>query len=158
MHQDQFIPIIDSTLSSKKRGPFYFFHGYDPQYWDGLKKYGFLNSHSGVKLTQIYSTPIPLQFNELAALNSKLDELLQTQQLPFYIDRLQGGIYFHEYPYDLSLFEHYKQILGDKFLGVQMHEWASNYRDDWIRIVKELTGIPKPWSTQKIQDAILKIS
>ena len=32
---------------------------------------------------------------------------------PFYIDRLQGGCYIEDYPYDRTLIEEYKALLGD---------------------------------------------
>ena len=107
MAQEKFIPIPESDHPPIRKKQLYFLHGYDPQYWEGLAQHGFLDAYSGVKITQTYSTPSSLQFNAIAAINSPLHHRIQTEKVPLYIDRLQGGTYYFQYSFDLILLQHY---------------------------------------------------
>lgn len=115
---------------------FHFIHGYVPgePYWDGLIKKGFIDDTSGVKLVQHAPTKPSSCFNEAAAIGTPLFEIIREANRPFYLDRLQGGSYYYAYPFELSLIEQYEELLGERFLGFQLHEWASNFKQDWQRI------------------------
>lgn len=62
--------------------------------------------------------------------------------MPMYIDRLQGGVVFEGYKYDWRLVDRYREMLGEKFFGFQMHEWMSNYASDLQRISECIGDLP----------------
>lgn len=121
---------------------FRFIHGYMPNsgYWNGLVKRGFITNKSGVKITQHAMSKPQEMFNAVAAVDTELYRIIKECNRPFYVDRLQGGTYFYEYDYDLSLIDCYEKLLGEGFLGFQMHEWASNYVQDWLRLSEVTDG------------------
>lgn len=112
-----------------------FIHTYAPGIFSALQKSGLWREGDGLKLMHKPGFLPPDDFNHVAAVGSPLEQLLSDLRCPFYIDRLQGGIgYTNVYPYDETLLSHYEALLGDRFLGFQMHEWASNFRSDQERI------------------------
>ncbi|MBQ7921714.1 MAG: hypothetical protein IJ325_03935 [Clostridia bacterium] len=113
---------------------FRFIHGYIKEQFTGLLKHGMFDETSGLKLHQIRHTPDELRFNVLARKDGELYSLVHENRRLFYVDRLQGGWWFLRYPYDRALIETYREMLGENFLGFQMHEWASNMANDWRRI------------------------
>jgi hypothetical protein len=135
-----------------------FIHGYDARYLPGLERQGLWNRDSGLKLTQHFATPEKEKFNILAAKDSPLHRLIKGGSRPFYIDRLQGGTFYHKYDFDRALLREYQDLLGEWFLGIQMHEWGAVLNYDWARIRKQLAGTPPPWTEQQIYDAIKKVS
>ena len=112
-----------------------FIHTYTKDSFDGLIKNGLFRAGDGLKLMHKSYMPPPYDFNHIAAVGGSLYDLLSELRCPFYIDRLQGGVGL-PYRYDFSpdLVRAYKELLGDNFLGWQMHEWASNLRSDRNRI------------------------
>ena len=117
-----------------------FLHGYLEESWKGYVKRGLIDDTSGVKFHQSFDTPDERRFNQLARKNGPLYEIVRECSRPFYIDRLQGGSWFHNYSYDRQLLNDYQEICGGWMLGLQMHEWASNMHSDWQRIKK---GLPE---------------
>ena len=112
-----------------------FIHTYTAESFPGLRESGLWRDGDGLKLMHKPEYLPPHDFNYSAAVGSPLEKLLRELDCPFYIDRLQGGIGFtRDYPYDRALTAHYRAMLGEKFLGFQMHEWASNLRSDEKRI------------------------
>ena len=95
---------------------------------------GLIDDSSGVKLTQGKYTDPRACFNTAAGRGGPLYDIIMEARRPFWIDRLQGGTYYHEYPFDRGLVEHYAEELGDHFLGFQMHESLSNFITDRERI------------------------
>ena len=115
-----------------------FLHGYLPRQWDGLIKHGMIDDTSGVKFHQCFNTPQTDRFNVLASSGGRLFEIVRECSRPFYIDRLQGGWWIDLYPYDEALLRRYQELSGEWMLGMQMHEWASNMKNDWGRIADGL--------------------
>lgn len=112
-----------------KNRDFVFFHGYDSVIWRGYEKCGLLDRFSGVRFCQSLMLPDCKKFNALAAKGGELYSLITETGLPWYIDRLQGGAYIEEYPYDMKTVD----SLGN-FYGFQMHEWMSNIRSDYDKL------------------------
>lgn len=131
-----------------------FLHGYAPELWEGYKKHGLLREQDGIRFMQNFLTPDEFRFNKLAAKDSELYNLIKEENRPFYIDRLQGGAIMYEYDYDEKLLDDYRILLGDKFLGFQMHEWLSNYRSDQ----KKCEDVSEEnWNEENITAAIKKV-
>jgi hypothetical protein len=153
----QFHPMILMTGLNRK-SMMRFIHGYDKHYLPGLEKNGLLNKHSGLKITQHFATPEIERFNVIAAKGGDLFKLVKENGYPFYIDRLQGGTFYSKYNFDHLLLQEYRDMLGQWFLGIQMHEWGGGISGDWARIRKQLANTPPPWSEQQIHDAIKEVS
>ncbi len=112
-----------------------FIHTYTEESFPGLAAAGLWRNGDGLKLMHKPGFTPPHDFNTAAAVGSPLERLLQELACPFYIDRLQGGMGLtNRYPYDPALLSHYRELLGERFWGLQMHEWASNFRSDLERI------------------------
>ena len=114
---------------------FTYFHCYLPQTWDAQIKAGLIGNHAGIRFSQSIDIKDELKFNNLAAVNGVLYNIVKENHFPFYIDRLQGGCYIEQYPYDMNLVQKYREILGDNFYGFQMHEWMSNYLSDLGKLI-----------------------
>lgn len=132
---------------------FTYFHAYMPETWDAQVKAGLINGHAGIRFCQSIDIEERLKFNDLAAVGGDLHRLVRETRMPFYIDRLQGGCFIENYPYDMRLVDVYRELLGEDFYGFQMHEWMSNYRTDLIKL-KELTAAD--WNEERITETILR--
>lgn len=120
---------------------FTYFHCYHPETWKAQKECGLINEHAGVRFMQTATLPEKLKFNNLAAKGSSFYNMMLENRLPMYIDRLQGGVVFEDYKFDWRFVDCYRKMLGDKFIGFQMHEWMNNLASDFRRICKmRLTG------------------
>ena len=118
-----------------------FFHVYNEELFKGLEKNGLLNKDSGFKIQNVFSVPRHLLFNNIAAKGGKLYNLIREGNIPFYVDRIAGGITYFPYAYDKALLREYSEMLGDWFLGAQLHESASNRRQsDWVTLRKRGGG------------------
>lgn len=114
---------------------FTFMHTYTYESWNGMIKKGLFRQGDGIKMTHSCRLSEEYEFNQIAKSGEHLYELLRELDCPFYIDRLQGGIPLpHWYHFKGELIEQYREMLGDKFWGFQMHEWASNFKSDCDRI------------------------
>lgn len=133
---------------------FHFLHGYLPDLWEAQVENGLVGEHDGIRFCQNILLKDELKFNRLAAKGGALYNIVAQRQCPFYIDRLQGGTYIDEYPYDEALLNDYKDLLKDNFWGFQMHEWMSNYRYDVFEKLKELPA--DEWTEEKIKAHIFK--
>ncbi len=133
---------------------FTYLHCYLPETWDAQVEAGLIGKNSGIRLVQGISVPEEKKFNNLAAKDGKLYKLLQEHRIPFYIDRLLGGNYYENYNYDMALVEEYRKLLGDNFWGFQMHEWMSNYRDDFTNAKN---GGCTSWTAEGITEAIFRV-
>ena len=125
---------------------FVFFHGYSPDTWDKMLRTGLVSDSDGIRFQESIDLPEKLKFNNLAKKGGELYNIIKERSCPFYIDRLQGGCYIENYPYDTSLLDEYRNLLGDKFYGFQMHEWLSNYRSDANKKLAHLT--PDEWTEE----------
>ena len=133
---------------------FVFFHGYSPDTWDKMLRTGLVGDNDGIRFQQSLDLPEELKFNDLAKKGGKLYNIIKERNCPFYIDRLQGGCYIENYPYDQSLLDEYRELLGNKFYGFQMHEWLSNYRSDANKKLAELSA--KDWNEENIKRVIFE--
>ncbi len=131
-----------------------FFHVYNEECFNGLEINGLINKDSGFKIQHAFSVPLERQFNTFAAEGTKLYDLIKDNNYPFYVDRIAGGITYYPYKFDFNLIEKYKQILGDWFLGFQLHESASNRRySDWYPIVSRMES-KGPYDPDKLRKAL----
>ena len=113
-----------------------FFHVYNEDCFRGLEKNGLLNADSGFKLQHCFAVPKERLFNTCAAIGTPLYNLIKENRIPFYVDRIAGGIIYYPYKFDHALIEEYRRILGDDFLGFQLHESATNRRwSEWPRML-----------------------
>lgn len=131
---------------------FRFIHGYLPGVWEAQVRAGLVGENDGIRFCQNIMLRDELKFNRLAAKGSDLYKILSARKCPFYIDRIQGGVYIDEYPYDGALLAEYKEMLGDNFWGFQMHEWMSNYRHDACVKLGELSE--QEWTKEGIEAEI----
>lgn len=127
---------------------FTYFHCYHPDTWEAQIKAGFIDEHAGVRFMQTATLDEKLKFNVLAAKGSPFYNMMLNNPMPMYIDRLQGGCVFEDYKYDWSLVDCYREMLGDKFLGFQMHEWMNNLASD-LRRIEECIG-ELEWTAENI--------
>ena len=130
-----------------------FFHVYNERSFKGLETNNMLNKDSGFKIQHIYRLPQEIKFNELAKKGGKLHSMIKENNIPFYVDRIAGGTVYHYYKFDKDLVDEYKNLLGDWFLGFQLHESGSNRKQDWDRIV-EKTGSKGPHTKEQIYEAL----
>lgn len=116
-----------------------FFHVYNEDCYKGLEKNGLLNKDSALKIQHCFAVPHERQFNNIAAIGGKLHSLIKENKIPFYADRIAGGVTYFKYVFDKKLISEYENILGDWFLGFQLHESASNRRNsDWATLIKKM--------------------
>jgi len=148
---------------------FHFVHTYIPHtnFWDGLVRRGFIDDHSGLKMMQVLNTPYADSFNQLAAPGGEICRLVSEGDRVFFMDRFQGGTHIYPYQYDQKLVDFYDELLGARFLGFQMHEWASNLLFDFHKIIGDMYTYQSlgdanerarsaDWSVQGIIDAVMK--
>ena len=133
---------------------FTYYHCYMPQTWEAQERCGLIDEHAGVRFMEVVTMQEERKFNRLAAEGTPFYRLMRERRFPMYIDRLQGGIYLENYDYDWSLVNRYRDMLGERFIGFQMHEWMSNFANDFKRI-HECLG-DRPWTAQAITDSIFE--
>lgn len=134
-----------------------FFHVYNEDCIKGLEKNGLINSESGFKIQHCFAVPEERKFNKYASKNSKLYNLIKSENFSFYVDRIAGGITYHKYDFDKSLIKEYCTVLGDNFLGFQLHESASNRRNsDWQTILRVMNGDCGPYDEKTLYNRTLR--
>ena len=130
-----------------------FFHVYNEECVIGLEKNGLINRDTGLKIQHAFSVPTERKFNSIAKVGGKLHGMIRDGKLPFYVDRIAGGITYHKYDFDKALIDEYTDILGDDFLGFQLHESGSNRRNsDWQRILRVTDGCLGPYDAKKLRE------
>ena len=77
-----------------------FFHVYNEDCIKGLEKNGLLNADSGFKLQHCFAVPKDRLFNTCAAKGTPLYNLIKENHIPFYVDRIAGGIIYYPYNFD----------------------------------------------------------
>ena len=127
---------------------FTFFHGYMPKVFEAQINAGLFKEGDGIRFCQSIDIPENLKFNNLAKIGGDLYNFLKENNCPMYIDRLQGGCFFEGYDYDMELVRAYREMLGEKFFGFQMHEWMSNFVSDIRKLVDG--KCPEPWTEENI--------
>ena len=132
-----------------------FIHVYNDEYFEGLVKNNLINKNSGFKIQHCFTVPEHMKFNKLAAKGGRLHSILKEGNHPFYVDRLAGGIAYYEYDFDKELIREYSEMLGDSFLGFQLHESGTNKRYiDWGGIRRK-TGSNGPYDVEELKKLLL---
>ncbi len=132
-----------------------FFHVYNDWHIKALEKNGLLNKDSGFKIQHVFSMPLELKFNEYAKIGGQLHSIIKEGKIPFYVDRIAGGVTWHSYNFDKALIKEYVNILGNWFLGFQLHESASNRRNsDWQTILHRMEGAKGPYDPVKLHEVL----
>lgn len=133
---------------------FTYFHAYMPENWKGQELRGLIDEHAGVRFCETIDLADDHKFNNLAAIGSPYYNMMKETRMPMYVDRLQGGCFLENYPYDWELVKEYEDMLGDKFIGFQMHEWASNLYGDLTRIRDSVRE--QEWTKENISREVKK--
>ncbi|MBE6913299.1 MAG: hypothetical protein E7473_12335, partial [Ruminococcaceae bacterium] len=127
-------------------------HVYNEKCFKGWEKNGMINRDTGFKIQNVFSVPEEFKFNEIAKIGGKLHSLIKENKFPLYIDRVAGGITYQRYDFDKNLLREYINILGDWFLGIQLHESGSNRREaDWPRLIRAM-GSKGPYDVKKMDE------
>jgi hypothetical protein len=126
------------TKPLTRRSTFSFLHSYEStgRYWKGIEKAGLLRPGTGVRLVNSPFGEDNHRFNTSAALGSPLHAYLSEHKPIFVVDRIAGGSPYNAYAFDEALVRAYIDLLGDHFLGGQVHETISNVHNDWGRFKK----------------------
>ncbi len=127
---------------------FTFFHAYMPKVFEAQINAGLFKANDGIRFCQSIDIDENLKFNNLAGVGGELYNFIKDNNCPLYIDRLQGGCFFEGYDYDMKLVGTYREMLGEKFFGFQMHEWMSNFISDTRKLVDG--KCPEPWTEENI--------
>ncbi len=134
-----------------------FFHVYNEDCFKGLEKNGLINNDSGFKIQHCFAIPEKQKFNCFASKDSKLYNFIKNGKYAFYIDRIAGGITYHKYDFDQALINEYANILGNWFLGFQLHESASNRRNsDWQTILRVMDKKIGPYDAEKLRERTVR--
>ena len=115
-----------------------FFHVYNDDLFAGLEKNGLINKDSGFKIQHCFAMPEKIKFNSIAAKGGKLHSLIKNNNIAFYVDRIAGGVTYHQYDFDKELIKDYTDLLGDWFLGhcynYHIHT-ISSIVQIWVRLL-----------------------
>jgi hypothetical protein len=125
------------AASVASRDSFSFLHTYEAtgRYWQALEKAGLLRRTNGVRLVNSPWGTEEMRFNSVARPGGELHRILKKRRCPFIVDRVTGGSHYNPSDYNQSLIESYATLLGEKFLGGQVHETVCNTHNDWDRFV-----------------------
>lgn len=118
------------------RDGFSFLHSYEStgRYWKGIAKAGLIRPTNGVRLVNSpFGDDDAHRFNAVAAVGGPLHAILAERKPWLVVDRVCGGAPYRDYPFDKGLIAEYVKLLGDRFLGGQVHEVLSNTHNDWNR-------------------------
>jgi hypothetical protein len=123
--------------SAGARHVFSFLHSYEAtgRYWRGLERSGLLRHGTGVRLVNSPWADDSSRFNAVARRGGELHRIISQRGCFFVIDRVSGGAHYRPYAFDQELIKSYAELLGENFLGGQVHETISNTHNDWNRFV-----------------------
>ncbi len=131
-----------------------FFHVYNERCYEGLTKNNLINEDTGFKIQHSFAMPSEYKFNSIAAKGTRLHSMIKNDRIPFYVDRITGGITYHKYAFDPELIREYEAILGNWFLGFQLHESASNITgSDWPAILSAM-GSEGPYDLSELKERL----
>ena len=132
---------------------FSYLHCYMPETWDAQVRAGLINDRAGIRFAQSIDIDPEKKFNRLARKDGPLWQTARAVKGPFYVDRLQGGCYLEEYPYDMELVDAWRALPDGRFWGFQMHEWMSNYASDLDKLRRNRCPA---WTKKDIVETILR--
>ena len=133
---------------------FVYFHCYGEDLWRGYEKNGLLRENFGIRCMQSIYLSEDRLFNSILKKGGELYNYIKEKKCFLYVDRLQGGTVIQEYEYDEELIREYREMLGDRFLGFQMHEWLTNYKNDVDLKLAELSE--EQWTEENIKRMIFE--
>ena len=133
---------------------FVYFHCYGEDLWRGYEKNGLLRENFGIRCMQSIYLSEDRLFNSILKKGGELYNYIKEKKCFLYVDRLQGGTVIQEYEYDEELIREYREMLGDRFLGFQMHEWLTNYKNDVDMKLAELSE--EQWTEENIKQMIFE--
>ncbi len=133
-------------------------HNYSPRYTQKLLELGMAQKGDGFKITQACDSKPEMRFNVVAQEGGELHQIVKNYASCFYIDRLQGGVYFSHYDFSEDLQALYDQLTGGHYLGVQLHELGETRCYDWHRITTEMAKTGLPWNEKNIYESVRAIS
>ncbi len=133
---------------------FTYFHCYTEELWKGYEKNGLLRDNFGIRCMQSIYLSEDRLFNSILKKGGELYNYIKEKKCFLYVDRLQGGTVIQEYEYDEELIREYREMLGDRFLGFQMHEWLTNYKNDVDLKLAELSE--EQWTEENIKRMIFE--
>ncbi len=127
-------PELDSF--GPHRESFSFLHTYEAtgRYYAALEKSGLVRPSTGIRLVNSPWGDDSRRFNTTARVGGPLHAILERRRCHFIVDRVVGGSVYNPYAFDAALVEQYATMLGDRFLGGQIHETISNVHNDWTRL------------------------
>ena len=131
-----------------------FIHVYDSESFTGLVKNNLINEETGFKVQHNFSMHDDIKFNSVAKKGSVLHSMIKEGNRPFYVDRLAGGTKYHPYVFDRGLINEYRDMLGDWFLGFQLHELGGNRRNDWNKVANVMKGELFPYELDTLKDRL----
>jgi hypothetical protein len=111
-----------------------FYWCYDPDYAKGLEKHGLIDANTGVKLVHAGRMAHTDVTNRMLEPDSEFGRYVLKRRAGLLIDRGCGGTHYYPFTFCRAHLDHYARELGDRFLGVQMHEWCGNTINDWLRL------------------------
>ena len=133
-----------------------FIHNYFPKYTKKLIEVGIAAKGDGFKISQCYSTPDEYCFNNIGKIGGELHEIVKDYASCFYIDRLQGGVFYSEYDYDAELLKEYSNLCD--FLGFQLHELGTTRMLDWCRVERQLNALGLERTEENVIEAVREVS
>lgn len=133
-----------------------FIHNYFPKYTKKLIELGIAAKGDGFKVTQSYATPEEYRFNNIAGRGGELYLIVKDYASCFYIDRLQGGVFYSEYDYDRDLLDEYGRMCD--FLGFQLHELGTTRMLDWCRVERQLKALGLARTEENVIEAVRQVS
>ncbi len=133
-------------------------HNYSPLYTRKLIELGMAQKGDGFKISQHFCSKPEMLFNTVAQPGGELYDIVKEYGSCFYIDRLQGGTYYSDYPYSIELQKEYDRLTDGHYLGVQLHELGETRVYDWHRIVTELAKAGLPRSEENILECVRAVS
>lgn len=143
MAQETAIPVAApaprGAQAGGRRRSFSFLHTYEAsgRYWRGICKGGLVRPGTGVRLVNSpFGDDDARRFNAVARIGGELHRIIAEARCRFVIDRVAGGSPYHAYDFDTTLIDAYAALLGEGFLGGQVHEVLSNVGNDWNRICR----------------------
>ena len=133
-------------------------HNYHPIYTQKLLEMGIAQKGDGFKICHTFGTPENMRFNVITKEDGELYSIVKEFAGSFYVDRLQGGTFYFDYPFSKEIADIYDELTDGNFLGFQLHEMGATRTYDWNRIETQLKANNLDWTEENIYESVKKIS